>query len=117
MGEEKEKARLAEEKLVAAKIAQERAATEKKSQLVYEAKIKQKVAEEDAIKKAEAELQEQLRLEKINKEIEAAVAKKQEEAQKKFDTAKKVLEQSGAEFVSNEEFAKIKKASKSAGAA
>ena len=59
----------------------------------------------------------QLRLEKINKEIEAAAAKKQEEAQKKFESAKKVLEESGAEFVSNEEFAKLKKASKSAGAA
>ena len=38
--------------------------------------------------------------------------KSPKEAQKKFDTAKKALEESGAEFVSNEEFAKLKKESK-----
>ena len=105
----------------AERIVKEREAAEKKAQQEYEAKIKREAAEKEAIKKAEEELQEQLRLDKINKEIEAAAAKKQEEAQKKFEEAKKRLEASGAEFVSHEEFAKLKESksakSKSAGAA
>jgi len=55
-------------------------------------------------------LEEQLRIEKLNKEIEEKHKQKQAEAIKKAEEAKKRLEESGAEFVSNEEFAKIKEA-------
>ena len=79
-------------------------------------KAKNEAAEAAAIKKAEAELAEQLRIEKVNADIEAAHAKKQKEANDKFEAAKASLEKNGAEFVSQEEFAKLK-ASKAAGAA
>ena len=52
----------------------------------------------------------------MNADIEAAHAKKQKEANDKFEAAKASLEKNGAEFVSQEEFAKLK-ASKAAGAA
>ena len=69
--------------------------------------------------KAEAELQEKLRLEKLNAELDEKHRQKQEEANKRFEEAKARLEESGAEFVSNEEFNKIKsaQADKAAGAA
>merc|ERR1711892_1019178 len=60
--------------------------------------------------KAEEDLNEQLRVEKLNAEIEEAHQQKQADAQSKFEEAKKKLEESGAEFVSNEEFAKVKAA-------
>ena len=86
----------------------ESAAAEKKAQLELEAKIKREAAEAEAVRKAEKELQEQLRQEKINKDIEAAVAKKEQEARESFEQAKEQLEESGAEFVSKEEFDKMK---------
>ena len=60
-----------------------------------------------------------MRVAQLNAEIEEAHKQKQADAQTKFEEAKKTLEDSGAEFVSNEEFAKVKaaKAEKAAGAA
>ena len=46
-------------------------------------------AEAAAIKKAEEELKEQLRMEQVNAELEAAHKKKQDEANEKFKTAPK----------------------------
>jgi len=105
--EEAEK--LAAEQL-AKKIAEEKAEAERvaNEKLKEEAKAKREAAEAAAIKKAEEELQEQLRKEAVAAELEAAHQKKQAEVQGKFEEAKKKLEESGAEFVSNEEFAKIK---------
>ena len=58
-----------------------------------------------------------MRAEKLNAEIEEKHRLAQEEANKKFEEAKKRLEDTGAEFVSNEEFDKIKAQKKAAGAA
>ena len=62
-------------------------------------------------------MKEQLRMEQVNAELEAAHKKKQDEANEKFKTAKAALEANGAEFVSNEEFDKLKEQKKAAGAA
>ena len=56
-------------------------------------------------------------MEQVNAELEAAHKKKQDEANEKFKTAKAALEANGAEFVSNEEFDKLKEQKKAAGAA
>ena len=56
-------------------------------------------------------------MEQVNAELEAAHKKKQDEANEKFKSAKAALEANGAEFVSNEEFAKLKADKKAAGAA
>ena len=44
----------------------------------------------------------------MNKEAEAEYKKKQDEAVKKYEEARKNLEAAGAEFVSREEFDKLK---------
>merc|ERR1712226_1327591 len=77
------------------------------------AAAKNEAAEAAAIKKAEDELKEQLRMEQVNAELEAAHQKKQKEAQDKFEAAKAALEADGAEFVSQEEFARLKANKKS----
>jgi len=51
----------------------------------------------------------QLRVDKLNKEAEEQLKAKQEEAVKKVQQAKEALEANGAEFVSQEEFAKLKR--------
>ena len=66
------------------------------------------VCDDFVVRKAEEELQKQLREEQFKKEIEAEVAQKQKEAEEKFEQAKKKLEDSGAQFVSNDEFEKLK---------
>ena len=65
--------------------------------------------------RAEEELKVQLKVEELNKEAEAEHKKRQDEATKKYEEAKKNLEAAGAEFVSREEFEKIK-AKKTGGA-
>merc|ERR1711892_1156380 len=112
----------AAEQAAAAKAAQEakiKAESEAKAAAEAEAAAKRDAVEAAAIKKAEEDLNEQLRVEKLNAEIEEAHQQKQADVQSKFEEAKKKLEESGAEFVSNEEFAKVKaaKAEKAAGAA
>jgi len=64
--------------------------------------------EEEAIKKAEEELAQQRKVDELNAKAKADYDKKQEEATKKYEEAKKMLEDSGAEFVSREEFEKLK---------
>eukprot|EP00092_Neocalanus_flemingeri_P038900 GFUD01042349.1.p1 GENE.GFUD01042349.1~~GFUD01042349.1.p1 ORF type:complete len:381 (+),score=161.82 GFUD01042349.1:431-1573(+) len=99
---------------VEAKFVSEQAKLKVESKAVAEAEASanRKAYEAAASKKVE----EELNIDKINAEIEAAG---KEEAQQKFDEAKKRLEESGVEFVSNDEFAKVKaaKSSKAAGAA
>ena len=56
-------------------------------------------------------------MEAVNAEIEAAHKAKQDEANEKFKTAKAALEANGAEFVSQEDFDKLKADKKAAGAA
>ncbi len=68
------------------------------------------------MKKAEKELADKIRAEKLNEEINEKHRLAQEKANEKFQEAKRRLEDTGAEFVSNEEFDKIK-AQKKAGAA
>eukprot|EP00092_Neocalanus_flemingeri_P038899 GFUD01042348.1.p1 GENE.GFUD01042348.1~~GFUD01042348.1.p1 ORF type:complete len:362 (-),score=156.76 GFUD01042348.1:233-1318(-) len=99
-----DEARIASEQ---AKLKESRAVVEEE-----EARAKREADEAAATKKVEEELS----IDKINAEIEAAG---HEEAQQKFEEAKKRLEESGVEFVSNDEFAKVKaaKSSKAAGAA
>ena len=70
--------------------------------------------EEEAIKRAEEDLKLQLQAEQLNKEAEAELLKIQAEAVARAEKAKLDLERSGAEFVSNEEFERIKAAQKSA---
>ena len=56
----------------------------------------------------------------VNAEIEAAHQEKQKQANEKFEAAKAALEKDGAEFVSQEEFNRLKSESdkrKAAGAA
>ena len=60
-------------------------------------------------------LQDQLRAEKFNKEIEAEVKRRQDEANKQFEEAKIALEKSGAEFVSREDFEKLRASKSGAG--
>jgi len=72
------------------------------------AEERRKKEEVEAIKKAEEELAEKLRAEKLNAEIEEKHRLAQEEANIKFQEVKKRLKETGAEFVSNEEFDKIK---------
>jgi len=72
------------------------------------AEERRKKEELEAIKKAEEELAEKLRAEKLNAEIEEKHRLAQEEANIKFQEVKKRLKETGAEFVSNEEFDKIK---------
>ena len=85
--------------------------------LEKQAEERKKKAEADAIKKEEEELAEKIRAEKLNDEIKEKHRLAQEEANRKFQEAKKRLEDTGAEFVSNEEFDKIKAQKKAAGAA
>jgi len=56
-------------------------------------------------------------MEQVNADLEAAHKKKQDAANEKFKQAKAALEANGAEFVSNEEFDKLKAEKKAAGAA
>ena len=65
--------------------------------------------------RAEEELKVELKVEELNKEAEAEHNKRQQEATKKYEEAKKNLEAAGAEFVSREEFDKLK-AKKTGGA-
>merc|ERR1712117_701790 len=105
-------------KAAAKKAAVEKAAAEKaaaaKAAAEAAAKAKNEAAEAAAIKKAEEELKEQLRMEQVNADLEAAHKKKQDAANEKFKQAKAALEANGAEFVSNEEFDKLKAEKKAA---
>ena len=112
----KEKAeveRLAKEKAEAERIAKEKAEAERIAKEKAEA---ERIAKEkEAVRKAEEELQKKLREEQFKKDIEAEVTQKQKEAEEKFEQAKKKLEDSGAQFVSNDEFEKLKSEEKNPG--
>merc|ERR1711935_456139 len=106
MGEKKAAEEAAKAEEMGRKEAEAKAAEEAKAA----AKLKNEAAEAAAIKKAEEEFKEKLRVETLNQEIEESHRKKQEEANQRFAEAKQKLVDSGAEFVSQEEFAELKAA-------
>ena len=79
------------------------------------ARARNEAAEAAAIRRAEEELEEHLRMEAANAQSDADHRRKQHTADEKLKAVKAAMEGSGARFVSQEEFARLKEASAGVG--
>jgi len=79
------------------------------------ARARNEAAEAAAIRRAEEELEEHLGMEAANAQSDADHRRKQQTADEKLKAVKAAMEGSGARFVSQEEFARLKEASAGVG--